>query len=253
MFPHGVCKLTLLLLILAATFPVAAQQRVIDGDNAFSAMDYRSAAAIYDSLLRTTADSSTILWRLARVHICMGDVAGRDRSVEHYRKAETAARRAVQLDSTSSETHTWYAAAIGSVALHEGGKRKVRLAHEVRRELDRAIALNPNNDIAYSILGSFYRALAGLSWFERQLAAIFVGKLPEGSYDDGEKALKKAIEINPQAARHYYELGLLYLDWDKPALAKQMLDKVLLMPIAVARDIHNKADVERRLAQLATQ
>jgi tetratricopeptide (TPR) repeat protein len=251
MFHESVVRFTLLLLILfASSLPVAAQQPVIDGDTEFIAMNYQAAAAKYDSLLRTTADSSVVLWRLARVHICMGDVEEGELSAQHYRNAEAYARRAVQLDSTTSETHTWYAAALGSVALHEGGKAKVRIAHEVRHELGRAIALDPNNDIACSILGSFYRALAGLSWIERQLAAIFVGRLPEGSYEDGEKALKRAIELNPQASRHYYELGLLYLDWDKPELAKQMLGKVPLMPIAVARDIQNKADAEQRLALL---
>jgi tetratricopeptide (TPR) repeat protein len=228
----------------------SGQSQEVDGDREFLALNYQAAAAIYDSLLHTTTDSSAILWRLARVHICMGDVEEGDLSARHYRQAEMYARRSVQLDSMSSLTHTWYAAAIGSVALHEGGKTKVRIAHEVRRELDRAIALNPNNDIAYSILGSFYHALAGLSWIERQLAAIFVGHLPEGSYETGEEALKKAIELNPRAARHYYELGLLYVDWDRPELAKQMLARVPLMPIAVARDIQNKADAERRLAKL---
>jgi tetratricopeptide (TPR) repeat protein len=227
-----------------------AQVTEVAGDREFIDLNYKAAAAIYDSLLQTTTDSSAILWRLARVHICMGDVEEGEGSAQHYRQAERYARRSVQLDSMSSHAHTWYAAALGSVALHEGGKTKVRSAHEVRRELDRALALDPSNDIAYSILGSFYRALAGLSWFERQLAALFLGRLPEGGYEEGEQALKKAIELNPHSGRHYYELGLLYLDWDKPELAKQVLGKVPMMPIAVARDIHNKADAEKRLAIL---
>ena len=248
-FPRHRCVMFLSLTLCTAT-SARSFQAPIAGDKEFVALNYQAAEARYDSLLQLGKDSSAVLWRLARVHVCMGDVEEAEQSEQHYRRAEEYARRAVQLDSTSSETHTWYAAALGSVALHVGGKTKVRLARQVKTELERAIALNPRNDIAYSILGSFYRAVAGLSWFERQLAAIFAGGVPDGSYEDGERALKKAIEINPQASRHYYELGLLYLDWDKPVLGKQMLARVPLMPIAVARDIQNKADSERRLVEL---
>jgi tetratricopeptide (TPR) repeat protein len=231
-----------------------SQKSYRPGDEEFATLNYQSAAAMYDSSLRATPDdSAAILWRLARVHVCMGEVEEGKQSEHHYRLAERYAHRAVQLDSMSADARTWYAAALGSVALHAGAKTKVQLAHEIRLEVDRAIALNPENDIAYAILGSFHRALAGLSWIERQLAAIFVGRLPEGTYEDGERALKRAIEINPHAARHYYELGLLYLDWGKPDLAKQMLARVPFMPIAVARDINNKADAERRLEKLAAR
>jgi tetratricopeptide (TPR) repeat protein len=224
------------------------------GDEEFASLNYQSAEARYDSLLRAMPDdSAAILWRLARVHVCMGEVEEGKQSEHHYRLAERHAHRAVQLDSMSADARTWYAAALGSVALHAGAKTKVQLAHEIRHEVDRAIALNPENDIAYAILGSFHRALAGLSWIERQLAAIFVGKLPEGDYEEGERALKKAIAINPRAARHHYELGLLYLDWDKPELARRMLSQVPILPVAVARDIQNKADAERRLEKLAAQ
>lgn len=249
MFPR---RSSVSFLALALSIAVRAQstQPFVPGDNEFLALNYQAAEARYDSLLRVGKDSAAVLWRLARVNVCMGDVEEGEQSERHYRKAQAYGRQAVQLDSTSSETHTWYAAALGSVALHVGGKTKVRLAHEIKLELERAIALNSRNDIAYSILGSFYRALAGLSWFERQLAAIFFGSVPSGSYEDGEKALKKAIEINPQGARHYYELGLLYLDWGKPDLAQEMLARVPLLPIVVARDIQNKADAERKLSEL---
>jgi tetratricopeptide (TPR) repeat protein len=224
----------------------------IAGDNEFTTMNYPAAIAAYDSLLRTTSslDSTHVLWRLARVHVCIGDVAEGDVSRDEYRKAEKYALRAMQLDSSLSEVRTWYAAAIGSVALHEGGKTKVLTAWEIKRQIDCAIALNPNNDIAYSILGSFHRALGGLSWIERSLAALFVGKLPDGSFEDGEKALKKAIELNPQTPRHYYELGRLYYDWNKNALAKEAFARSITLPFMTAHDLQNKADAEQRLAEL---
>ncbi len=226
-------------------------EEAVRGDSAFGALNYELAVEEYRSALRHT-DSAAVLWRLARVLICMGDVEEGEASERLYREAELHARRAVELDSLSADTHTWYAAALGSVALHVGGRTKIRYAHTILHELHRAIQLNPANDIAYSILGSFHRALGGLSWIERQLAAIFLGRLPEGSYEDGEQALKKAIALNPDAPRHHYELAMLYLDWGKEELAREEFARVVNLPIITARDIQNKADAERRFQELSS-
>jgi tetratricopeptide (TPR) repeat protein len=223
---------------------------LVRGDSAFAALKYDRAVEEYRAALHHT-DSAAVLWRLARVLICMGDVEEGEVSERLYREAERHARRAVELDSGSADTHTWYAAALGSVALHVGGRTKVQYAHKILHELNRAIELNDTNDIAYSILGSFHRAMGGLSWFERQLAAIFLGRLPEGSYEDGVRALRKAIALNPNAPRHHYELGMLYLDWGKEELAREEFARVVTLPIITARDIQNKADAERRLVELS--
>lgn len=220
------------------------------GDSAFLALNYPSAVELYQEALRIDADSAGVLWRLARVLICMGDVEEGDRSEQLYREAKTVAERAVQLDSLSADAHTWYAAALGSVALHVGGKTKVKLTHNILHELNRAIALDPHNDIAYSILGSFYRVLGSLSWLERRLAALFLGNVPEGSYEDGERALKKAIELHPTAPRHAYELGLLYIEWGKPELARGLLLRCTTLPPITLRDIRNRADAERKLREM---
>ena len=223
------------------------------GDSAFRALRYDEAIAAYHDAMTASADSVSALWRLARVLICKGDVEEGDRSEAAYREAERYARRAVELDSTAGVTHTWYAAALGSVALHVGGKTKVKLTHQILHELNRAIALDPQNDIAYSILGSFYRALAGLSWLERQLATIFLGSVPDGSYEDAEHALQQAIALNPDAPRHRYELGLLYLDWGKDEQAREQFARVVRMGILTARDTMNRTDALRRLRELADE
>ncbi len=243
-------------LLLIAAAHSAAQGRpdfVARGDSAFRALHYDEAISAYHEALAAQDDSASVLWRLARVLICKGDVEEGKRSEALYREAERYARRAVELDSASSMTHTWYAAALGSVALHVGGKTKVRLTHHILHEVQRAIELNPNNDIAYSILGSFYRALAGLSWLERQLATIFLGRIPDGTYDDAERALTKAVELNPHAPRHRYELGLVYWDRGNVERAREQFARVVTMGIATARDTLNRTDALRRLRELSEE
>jgi tetratricopeptide (TPR) repeat protein len=202
--------MALILAFLLAIPHPATSHTFVSGDFEFSHQDYPAAIAAYESDLKTSPDSADILWRLARVQICLGDVAERDESEQYYRKAEELARTALRIDSTRSEAHTWLAVALGSVAMFEGSKTKVKLCYEIKHHLDVAIALNPDDDVAYSILGSFYTALGNISWFERQLANIFIGKLPEGGYEEAEKAFKTAIALAPDLVRHHFALGLLY-------------------------------------------
>ena len=118
-------------------------------------------------------------WRLARVYVCIAEVEeDGQRRVTALRNAETHARECLQGDSQRWEGHTWLAAALGYLALEVGMQEQISLSHELLAESDRALALNPKDDIALSIRGSFFRALGKVGWFKKQLASIFVGRFP---------------------------------------------------------------------------
>ena len=229
---------TFLLFLGLVSCSTALASSLFPGDEQFVRIDYKGARARYDSVLRATPRSPDALWRLARVHVVMGDVAKGDQRRDLYRGAEQYARECIVADSMKAEGHTWLAAALGNRAMYEGSKMKVRLSQEIKRELDRAIRLNPEDDIAYSILGSFYRALGGVSWIERQLAYLLYGDLPKGGYEESEVALKRAIGLAPKVMRHRYELGLLYAQWDRPEEAKEAFTRSLETPVVLASDRH---------------
>jgi len=228
------------LVVLLAIPPAANSRTLFPGDAEFTQRNYTAAIASYESDLRATADSADICWRLARVQVCLGDVAEGDASEPFYRKAEELARISLRIDSTKSEPHTWLAVALGSVAVFEGSKAKVRLCNEIKHHLDAAIAINPDDDVAYSILGSFYVALGNISWFERQLAKIFIGKLPDGGYEEAEQAFTKAIALAPDVVRHHYALGMLYRSLGRTDDARREFQKAAKLPVLLARDVHDQ-------------
>ncbi len=230
-----------LILAFLLAIPPAAPSRssMIPGDLEFSQRDYAGAISTYQTAL-TSTDSASIYWRLARVEICLGDIAGKDSTEIYYRNAADLARTSVRIDSTTSEGHTWLAVALGSLAVFEGSKAKVQLCNEIKYHLDRAIEINPRNDVAYSILGSFYAALGNISWFERQLAKVFIGRIPDGGYEDAEKALKTAIAIAPNVVRHHYALGMLYTSLDRTAEAKTEFERASTLPVLLARDVNDQ-------------
>jgi len=220
------------------------------GDQEFVSRNYPLAVAVYDSVLTTSRDSASVLWRLARVYICVADVAPEDQQLELYRRAETYASRSISCDSTKSEGHSWRAAALGSVAMFEGSKAKVRLCTVIKQELERAIELNPHDDVAFSILGSFYKTLGDVSWLERQLASLFLGDLPEGGYDASERAFIQAIALAPRVIRHHFELGALYMELERNEEALVEFRHVLSLPLLLASDAARQRSAARFVEDL---
>jgi tetratricopeptide (TPR) repeat protein len=210
------------------------------GDREFSRMNYFRAVALYDSVLAISADSAVVLWRIARAWTCIADTATPENKLELYKQARAFARRAVRADSMNSEAHTWLAIAIGNIAMFEGGQTKVRLCRVIKKELDIAIKLDSCNDVAYSILGSFYKALGDVSWVEKQLATLFLGGLPDGGYKESDAAFRKAIELAPDVIRNHYELGKVYMSQDRNREALTEFRKVLLLPLFIGMDLQMK-------------
>ena len=218
----------------------ASSPRLMAGDAEFARLDYNRAGEKYDSARTLSPDSAQYLWRLARLYVCMGDVAERDRKEETYREGVAYAQRCIRADSTIAAGHTWKAAALGNIAMFEGGKGKVRLCNEIKHELDIALALDSLDDVAYSILGSFYMALGKVNWIERQLASVFLGSLPDGGFEEAEAALRRAVAIAPGMVRHRYELGMVLKEEGKREEAIRTLRIASGLPATVASDTRTK-------------
>ncbi len=241
---------SLIALIAVLAAHATAGTKVVPGDEAFASMEYQTALSLYGTALQGDSGSAEILWRMARLYVCLGDIAPDAESGTLYRRAEEYARRTIRADSTIGEGHTWLAAALGSMAMEEGAKRKVQVAREIQLELKTAIRLNPNDDVAHSLLGSFYRALGNISWIERSLANIFLGGIPSGGFEEAERELLAAIRIAPGEFRHYYELGRLYADWERPADAVKAFRRSTEVGPRMVADRQRLEQAKIRIAEL---
>ncbi len=223
---------------------------VAGGDEAFVRLDYPAAVREYDRGLVVNPGDAGLLWRLARVYVCMAETAAEPDRSRWLHCAEENARRSIVADSTLSGGHTWRAAALGYIALEAGMSEQVRLAREILAETETALALNPRDDAAYSIRGSLYRALGNAGWLRRQFARLFVGELPPGGYEEGEAAFLKAVVIAPDVMRHQYELGVLYLDWGRLPEARRALERARELPVRVAIDRPRQQKIGELLDQI---
>jgi len=78
---------------------------------------------------------------------------------------------------------------------------------EVLLKYNKAIEINPKNDLAYVMLGESYR--------------------DQGKFLEAEEPYKKAIELNPKNDRAYVELGCSYREQGKLSEAEELFKKAI--------------------------
>ena len=118
----------------------------------------------------------------------------------------------------------------GNSSRYAGGKEKVKLARNVERNFKKMIELKPDYAPPYIGLGIYYREVAKLNFFLKLFAKSLLGGLPNGSLEDSETMLVKAVEIAPDRVFTHYELAITYLDIGDTEKVRYHLEKVLELP-----------------------
>ena len=137
------------------------------------------------------------------------------------------------------------AIASGRVGLISGTKEKVRHSREVKESVDRAIALDPNNALAYHIRGRWHYEVASLGFFARAALNLVYGGLPDASYEQALQDLQRANAIEDLVINHV-ELGKTYLKLDEEAEARAAFQRALDHPSVYPKDDLYKEQARER-------
>ncbi len=238
---------------LLISFPLLAQDTgfLEKGDQAFKAFNNQQALEFYQKALDADNNSYEAAWKLSRAYVDVGETLEGDAREDYYKKSEKYARRAVELKSDGSNGHLYLAIALGRVALDASAKQRIKMSKEIRKEAELAIKLDPENDIAYHVLGRWHRKISNLSWIEKGFADMFLGGVPkDASNEAAVENFKKAIELNPDYINHHLELGITYETMDKTELARQEFEKCLSLPVSSAKDKEHKEKARELLNDL---
>lgn len=215
------------------------------------------ALAELNKALALAPDDPEVLVWTARTYIDLGDLIPETapdwqaKRIERYRAAERYARAAVKASPGSTWPHFFLAVALSKLADFSGTKKQIVLAKEIREEVDRAIALDPDNGFAYHVLGVWHRRMAEINRAERLLARVFLLKsVPAGHLDDSVRFLEKAIRYNPDVITHHLELAKTYDALGKPDLAKEHLGAVDRLPERFSDDGLHKRDARKLLKRI---
>ena len=192
-----------------------------------------------------------ILVRIARQYrYLMADALTREEKLRLGNIALKYAQRAATLAPDDAEAQLSIAISYGKMLPLIGIREQIEASRQIKKTVDKAIKLDPNNDLAWHVLGRWNRVLSEVSTFKRSVASLVYSKLPQPTTEEAVSCFQKAIEINPNRLMHYVELGRAYAQMGRTAEARRFIEKGLAMPDVGKDDPETRRRGQETLAKL---
>jgi len=230
--------------VLAAGFALAqtADENLKKGDDFYAQHKDAEALEAYLAAVQADPNSYEAAWKACRSMIDNGDLAdvnakgGEEKQKKFYKDSETYGRKAVALNPNDTWGHFYLSAALGKYALLLGKKEQIAISREIKAEIEKAIQIDPNNDLAYHALGRWHRRVAEIGGATRFFGSILFGSIPKGTFEEAAAALKKATELKPDFVEHHLELARTYMEMDKYKEAADEFQKAIDLPATTSKD-----------------
>ncbi|HSP87417.1 MAG TPA: hypothetical protein VLN45_04745, partial [Ignavibacteriaceae bacterium] len=147
----------------------------------------------------------------------------------------------------SADVYCYMALSYGNLAMFRGDKEKIKLAHIIKNNAEKSIKMDPDNYIAYIILGIYNREIGDLSFFEKLFANTFFGDVPDGSYEESIVMFNKALKLKPETIVPSFGLAKTYRYMGEEEKEKALLKILLKYKIQDFRDKFAIEKAKRRL------
>jgi tetratricopeptide (TPR) repeat protein len=191
--------------------------------------------------------SEAILWRMARTQYEMGRLVDSDEmALEYFQSAEKYARKAIAAKPDMSDGYKWLAIALGAQAKNRDTKTQVRQSREIKESIEKAIELDPADDLAYLVLSRWHYKVSALGFFARTYADIVYGGLPEASLKNAENLVLQAIELRDRIA-HRYNLGKIYDRLNRREDARTQYQQALLLTVTFPEEAEELDKVRKKM------
>ena len=211
----------------------------------------KDALKLYLAAEKMEPKSLPLALRIARQYRhLMTDTKGLESKLIYGQYALSYAKKAANLGPDDSEAQLSPAITYGKLSPLVGSKERVEFSPLIKDSAERAIKLDPKNDLAWHVLGRWHQSLAEIGAAKRAMSKLLYGALPVTTHEESVKCFEKAISINPKRLRHYIELGITYSHMGRTAEAKQNIEKGLGMPNGEKDDEELKARGREVLGKL---
>jgi len=148
----------------------------------------------------------------------------------YYLAAKYYAETALKIDSTNSEANTSMAIMLGRSTLTKSGKEKVISAKDLKKYVEAAIKSDPNNFLAWHVLGRWHYEISNLNMIERAAVRILYGGFPPSSLKESIKAFEKSKALTSGFILNYLELAKAYHRNDQNDKAIALLNEMMRIP-----------------------
>ncbi|HEY0778126.1 MAG TPA: tetratricopeptide repeat protein [Gemmatirosa sp.] len=201
----------------------------------------------YQAALKADPTDYDALTKAAYATIEVGQAASdKDQQRAYYKQAEDLARRAITARPTGAEGHFVLATALGRTAQTLGARDRIRYASDVRTQALEALKYDPRHAGALHVMGMWNAEVMRLSGISRFMAKNFLGGqvFSSASWDDAQRYLEQAVQIEPQRITHRIDLAQVYLDRGDKAKAREQLDAIAAAPARELNDANYKRQAE---------
>jgi tetratricopeptide (TPR) repeat protein len=242
-------------LIIAALYPAIGAESTNDlvakGDAFDRKLQATEALRYYLPAEKLQPTNVHVLVCIARQYrYLLADATTRNEKLRLGRMALDYSRRAATLAPQNAEAQLAIGISYGKMLPFLDTKEQIEASRYIKASADRAIALDPRNDLAWHVLGRWHRTLADVNTLKRSLASLVYGKLPQTTTEDAVRCFERAIEINPGRLIHYVELGRAYAQMGKTDEARRFIEKGLAMPNLEKDDPETKRRGQEALVKL---
>jgi tetratricopeptide (TPR) repeat protein len=208
----------------------SAQGLIQQGDVFYDKLQAAEALKFYLPAEQLDSKNVRLLVRIAREYRhLMSDATKASEKLQLGKTALDYAQRAVALAPDDPDTQLALAISYGKMLPLEGTKQRFASSHLIKIAVDKAIALDPTNDLSWQVLGRWYRGLADLGLAKRAFVQVKYGQLPPAKYEDAVRCFEKAIALNPNRLMHCIELGRTYAQMGREADARKFINQGLAM------------------------
>jgi tetratricopeptide (TPR) repeat protein len=221
------------------------------GDALDQQLKTQEALSVFLDADKADPHNADILYRIAREYgLSMDDTKDSAQKAELGRKALNAAKQAVAVDADNANAQLALAISYGRKAMLSDNKTKIEYSSLIKEHALRASELDPKNDLAWYVLGSWSYEMANLNGALRILAQVIYGKIPEATNQEAAGYFQKALSLNPSRIGNHVGLGRAYAAMGQKAEAEAELKQALNLPINGKDDIEAKQTAEASLAHL---
>jgi len=234
---HSIC----LAACLAGPFPLRADEEadawIKQGDVFDRKIQPGEALDLYLAAEKVYPDNVPLMLKIARQYRHLAAEAdAKDEKIRLSEMGRDYALRTVKLAPNDAETYLSVAISNAKMIPLLGSKEKLEASRAVKANVDKALAMDPNLDLGWHVLGRWHQRLVEIGPVTRAAARLLYGEIPEGSSETAVACFQAAIKLNPDRLSHYIELGLAYAHIGKDAEARRCLEKGLAMPSVDAGD-----------------
>lgn len=252
LFPsRRVFLVTMFLLSCATSWSQMASELIGRGDSFDAKFEGGEALKFYLPAEKLEPKNVLLLAHISRAYrYQMSDTSNSSEKLRLGRIALSYAERAAALGPNEADAQLAVAISYGKLQPLVSTGEKVRTARIIKTQAEKAIRLDPRNDLGWHVLGRWYMGYAELTGLKRKVAELTYGTLPAPTYADAAKCFEKAIALKPERVINHIELGQVYSAMDRTADARRVLSKGLELKQTDKEDPEMKQRGREILAKL---